>query len=365
MRQQGQEWNQEARRILGRGLVLGVLIGALFIAGCAPVQPPATASDISDLDNTDNAGAGQASDELTPVQLSVGYVPSVQFATFYVAIEQGYYAEEGLDVSLEYGFEDDYLKLVGLGERDFMVGSGDQVILGRGQDLPVRYVMNWYTRYPVVVFAKESAGITEPADLAGKRVGLPGPFGATYIALLGMLDAAGLSDRDIQMESIGFTQPAAVSQGTIDAAVDYAANGPVVLQQEGIAVSTIPLDPYLPMPSNGLVTNEAVLRDKPELVAGMVRASLRGVAYTLEHPDEAFAIALAYVPEAGGENEEINRAIFDATLPYWQPLEGVTPGTSRAEDWAAAAEFMARIGLVEREIPAEELFTNEFVPQEP
>ena len=50
----------------------------------------------------------------------------------------------------------------------------------------------------------------------------------------------------------------------------------------------------------------------------LVRASLRGVEYTLANPDEAFAIALSYVPEAGGDNEAINRAIFDATLPYWQ-----------------------------------------------
>lgn len=339
-------------RAVSRLVGLSLLVVAVLVAGCAPVAAPSAAS-------TDE-GDGM---ELIPVKLSVGYIPSVQFATFYAAIDQGYFAEEGLDVSLEYGFENDYLKLVGLGERDFMVGSGDQVILGRAQELPVRYVMNWYTRYPVVVFAKENAGIAAPEDLAGKRIGVPGPFGATYIALLGLLEAAGLSESDIEMESIGFTQSAAVSEGSVDAAADYAVNGPVVLQQAGIPVTTIPLDPYLSIPSNGLVTNETLIAENPDLVAAMVRASLRGVAYTLANSDDAFAIALEYVPEAGGENEAINRAIFDATLAYWEPLDGEAPGTTTAEDWAAAAEFMARIGLVGEDVEVESLFTNEFVPQ--
>jgi NitT/TauT family transport system substrate-binding protein len=292
----------------------------------------------------------------------VGYIPSVQFATLYVAMEKGFFAEEGLDVSLEYGFENDYLKLVGLGERQFMIGSGDQVIIGRAQELPVKYVMNWYTKYPVVVFAKESAGIGEPADLAGKRIGMPGPFGATYVALLGILEAAGLTQEDVQLESIGFTQAAAVSAGSVDVAVDYAVSGPVVLQQEGEAITTIGLDNYLSMPSNGLVTNETTLTDDPELVRRLVRASLRGVEYTLANPDEAFAIALSYVPEAGGENEGINRAIFDATLPYWQNEGDSQPGATGLAAWQSATEFMQRIGLVESAPPAEEMFTNDYLP---
>ena len=68
---------------------------------------------------------------------------------FYVGIEKGFFAERGIDLSLEYGFENDYLKLVATDELQFMIASGDQLVLGRAQELPVRYVMNWYTSYPV------------------------------------------------------------------------------------------------------------------------------------------------------------------------------------------------------------------------
>jgi NitT/TauT family transport system substrate-binding protein len=243
-----------------------------------------------------------------------------------------------------------------------MIGSGDQVILGRAQGLPVRYVMIWYTRYPVALFAKAGAGINAPQDLAGKRVGIPGPFGATYVGYRGLLAAAGLSEADVQTESIGFTQAAAVSEGTVDAAVDYSANGPVVLRAEGEEITTLEVGDYLRMPSNGLVTNEQTLADDPDLVRRVVRASLRAVEYTLAHPDEAFEIALQAVPEAGGENAAINRAIFDATLAFWQTPAGEQPGASRLEDWQAAAEFMIQIGLAETVVPAEELFSNEYLP---
>jgi NitT/TauT family transport system substrate-binding protein len=331
------------------------LLLILLLGACQPVTMPQNAPQNANV-------TAEAQAELTPLSIGVGYVPNVQFASFYVAMEKGFFAEEGLDVSLEYGFENDYLKLVGVGERQFMVGSGDQVIIGRAQGLPVRYVMNWYTRYPVVVFAKEAAGITQPADLAGKRIGMPGPFGATYVALLGILEAAGLTESDVQLESIGFTQAAAIREGRVDAAVDYAVTGPVVLEHAGEAITSIALDPYLTIPSNGLVTNEATLESEPELVRRLIRASLRGVDYTLANPDEAFAISLTYVPEAGGENEAINRAIFDATLPYWQNETGSRPGATELAAWEAAAEFMQRIELVEAIPSVEELFTNDYLP---
>jgi NitT/TauT family transport system substrate-binding protein len=336
-------------------LIMALLLSAL-LASCAPALSPAGQTSGDPTTTSEEA-------TLRPISLGVGFVPSVQFAPFYVGIEKGFYADEGLDVSLDYGFENDYLKLVGTNESQFMVGSGDQVILGRGQGLPVRYFMNWYSQYPVVLFARSEAGIAEPADLAGKTIGIPGPFGATYVAFRGLLEAAGLSEADVTLASIGFTQSAAVSEGTVDGALDYAVNGPVVLDLAGIDTMQIGLDGYLTMPANGLVTNEVTLSEEPELVAAMVRATLRAIAYTLANPDEAFEIALQFVPEAGGENEAANRAVFNASLAFWTPAAGQQPGATALADWQAAAEFMQRIGLVDTLVPAEELFTNEYLPE--
>jgi NitT/TauT family transport system substrate-binding protein len=309
------------------------------------------------------APGGDAPSANETVALGVGFVPNVQFAPMYVGIQQGFFADEGIDLTLDYGFENDYLTLVGTGNNDFMIGSGDQVILGRGQGLPVRYVYNWYSSYPVVLFSRSDADIAAPADMAGKRIGLPGTYGANYIALRALLEAAGLTEQDIQIESIGFTQAAAVSEGVVDAAVDYAVSGPVILAQAGISTTVVTLDDVFTMPANGLVTNDTVIAERPALVAGMARAMARAVAWTLANPDEAFAIALEFVPEAGGDNLEANRAVFDASLPFWQPVAGRTPGTTLAADWEAAAVFMARTGLAPAGVVAEELFTNQFAEE--
>jgi NitT/TauT family transport system substrate-binding protein len=321
----------------------------LVLTACTPVAPAA-------------APPLAATPGLTPVKLGVGFIPNVQFAVFYVGIAKGFYAAEGLEVTLDYGFENDYLKLVGVDELQFMVGSGDQVVLGRAQGLPVRYVLGWYTQYPVVIFAKAEQKIRQPADLVGKRIGIPGPFGASYVALRGILEAAGLQESDVELASIGFTQAAAVSEEQVDAAVDYGVNGPVVLAQAGITTTQITLDDYLTIPANGLVTNERTLTKEPELVRRMVRATAQAIQYTLDNPDEAFAIALEFVPEAGGDNLAANRAVFEAVLAYWRPQSGRKLGETTLADWQSAADFMLRIGLVDVAVPADELYTNDFLP---
>ncbi len=233
---------------MSRRILVVLLIMVVGIAGCT-----VTPAQLPPMETTTTAA------ELWNVPLGVGFVPNVQFAPLYVGIEKGFFADEGIDLQLEYGFENDYLKLVGLDNLQFMIGSGDQVILGRAQELPIRYVMNWYAKYPVTVFAKADRNLTQPSDLKGLRIGLPGLFGANYVALRGILEAGGLTEDDVSLESIGFTQSAAVSQDTVDAAVDYAVNGPIVLAQEGISTTQITLDEYIALPANGLITNDKTI----------------------------------------------------------------------------------------------------------
>ena len=329
-------------RIIPKFLLLFLLL-ALALAACAAPAPatPTPAGPVS-------------------VSLGVGYIPSVQFAPLYVAIEKGYFAEEGLDVSLAYGFETDFLKLVGTGEREFAIASGDQIILGRAQELPVTYVAEWYTKYPIVVFSPAEKDIASPADLTGKTVGIPGLFGASYVGWKALATAADLPEDQITLKSVGFTQAAALQQGLVDAAVDYAANGPVQFRLQGIPTNVIVVDDYMHLPANGLVTSEDVIASHPDWVTGMVRGMLRGVAYTLAHPDEAFEISLKFVPEAA-QNRETNRAIFDASLPYWTPASPEALGRTDPAIWPATAEFMQKAGLVDKLVPTDGIWTNEFV----
>jgi NitT/TauT family transport system substrate-binding protein len=310
------------------------------------------------------AGCGGNVEQAPPqkVTLAMGFIPNVQFAPFYVAVDKGFFADEGIEIEFDYGWETDLLKLVGTDELQFAIASGDQVILARSQELPVLYVMNWYRRFPVCVVSLPEAGIKGPADLVGRRVGTPVTYGASYIGWLALLDATGVDEAATELISIGYTQVAALSEGQVDAAVCYAMNEPVQMEVSGQPVDVLYVADYANLVSNGLITNERSRNERPELVQGMVRAALRGLAYTLEHPDEAFEISLKYVPEAAGDadTEAVNRAILDKSVEFWRAGPGEL-GRSNEADWKAAQQIMQQMGLVDDEGDVAVMFTNEFI----
>ncbi len=323
-------------------ILLIVLVAALLV-GCAPTTPQS------------------ASPTPRHVVLALGYIPSVQFAPFYVAQDKGFFAEEGLEVEFRHGFETDFLKLVAAGEIPFVIASGEEVILGRARGLPVTYVAQWYSHFPAGMFALKESGIVSPKDIEGKTLGIPGPFGATYIGWKAIVYATGIDESKVKVESIGFTQAAAVSEGKVDAAMDYIVNGPVRLRLAGKDVVVFPVADYVDLPSNGLVTGEELLKKDPDLVTAMTRAILKGIQYTLDHPDEAFQIALKHVPEAGGEQEKVSRAVFDASLPLWTPKEGHKLGHTDLETWVTAERFLRDMGLLETHVDVTGIATNDFV----
>lgn len=306
-------------------------------------------------------GTQSAPQEIQKVRLGMGYIPNVQFAPFYVAQKKGFYTDEGLEVEIQYGFEDDFIALAAQGEREFSVAGGDQVILARAQGLPITYVMKWYQRYPVALMAPVSEGITDLSKLSGKKVGLPGFFGASFVGWKAMLYGAGLDESSLVVEDIGFTQAAAVQQGTVDAAMVYIANEPVQLRSQGIEVNIFEVSDYIDLVSNGLVVGDKLMTENPELVQKMVRASLRGLEYTLANPDEAFDIVRETIPEMTDEEAPVQRQVLDISLELWQSDR---LGISSQEDWQASVDFMTEVGLVENAVETEKLYTNQFIEEE-
>jgi NitT/TauT family transport system substrate-binding protein len=354
-------WSSEVlvKRILLIVLVLALLTGCVNVA---PATPSAQSTSAAAQGTATPAPAQVATTgkPLEKITLAMGYIPSVQFAPFYLAQERGYFKDAGLDITFQYGTETDLLKLVGTGKLPFMIGSGEEVILGRSQGLPVKYAMRWYRKFPAVLFAKASKNIKTPADLEGKKVGLPGLYGANYVGWEALVYASKLDASKVNVQSIGFTQASAVSQDQVDAAMDYIVNGPVQLRLAGEDVTVIPVSDYIDLPSNGIITNDQTIKDHPEQVAGLVTALLHAVSDTLADPDAAFQASLRAVPEAGGDQEKVSRAIFDESVKLWQASADEL-GVSDPAAWEKAAQFMLDMGLIQTAVNATDLYTNQFV----
>jgi NitT/TauT family transport system substrate-binding protein len=332
--------------------IIVAVVVLLALSACIVVPSP--------MPGTPAETAPRPSSDLTHIDLGVGFIPNVQFAPLYVAQAKGFFAEEGLEVALDYGFENDFVALTAQGERQFAVASGEQVILARAQKLPVVYVMKWYDRFPVAVMALAETGIKSPKDLEGHSVGVPVLSGASYVAWEALVYATGLDVSTIDLQVVGFTQAEAINQGRIDAAVVYIANEPVQLTQAGMQVNVIQVSDYIDLVANGIITNETVIRENPDLVRRLVRASLRGLEYAIAHPDEAFAIARQVVPEITDEGAATQRAVLEASIQLWGSDQ---PGVSDHQAWADSVEFMQATGLIKTPVEVDSLYTNEFVTE--
>ena len=321
-----------------------LLLTILAIAGCSGAEPDVVGQETS---------ADEV--ELREIELPMGFIPDPQYAPFYVAVEKGYYAEEGLALNFDYSFETDGVALVAANERPFAIVSGEQVVLARAQDLPVVYVLEWFQEFPIAVVSRAEAGIEAPADLAGKTVGLPGFFGATYAGYSGLLSAAGLAPEAINAEEIGFTQVETLLAGQADAVVGYVNNEPVQLREQGVEIDTIYVADYVDLVANGIITNETVITEEPELVAGFVRATLRGLADTLDDPEAAYEISKMFVE--GLDDSRIG--VLNASLPLW---EAETLGITDPASWEQTEAVLLQMGLLDAPVDnLEAAYTNRFV----
>jgi putative riboflavin transport system substrate-binding protein len=322
--------------------VIVVLLGmALAFSACSGNRPA--------------PGSGQ----LTKISLPMGYIPNIQFAPMYVAIEKGYFREAGLDVEFDYKFETDGVALVGAGDLPFAIVSGEQVLLARAQGLPVTYVAAWYQQYPVSVIAKSQLGVLIPQDLKGKKVGLPGLFGATYVGLRALLSEAKMSESDVILDSIGFNQVELLAAGEQDVVVGYTANEPIQLRARDIPVTEIRVADYVQLASNGILASEKVISENPDLVRGFVGAFLKGLADTIADPEEALEMSKAYIPNFADLDVDVQKEVLATSIEQWQAER---LGYSDPQAWENMQSVLLEMGLIAEKLDLSKAFTNEFLP---
>jgi len=244
-----------------------------------------------------------AQDDLTDERMLLTFIPNVQFAPYYVGVDNGHFADGGFNVSIEHLQEPEVVDLIAAGQANFGIVSGEQVILARGQGRDVVYVYEWFQQYPVGIVVPAGQGIESVADLAGLKVGIPGRFGASYSGLTTLLQSAELSESDIQLDEIGFNAPEVVCIGAVDAAVVYVNNEPLQIRNRGMAgdcgdiedVEVITVASQADLVSNGLIVSANMLADDPDYVGAMVAALDDALQSSIDNPARAYLISMNYV----------------------------------------------------------------------
>jgi NitT/TauT family transport system substrate-binding protein len=297
--------------------------------------------------------------ETFQIRLVMGYRPDVQFAPLYVAAERDYYDDVGIEIEFNHIPETEALQLVGANELQFAIVSGEQTPLARAQGLPVVYVMAWWQDFPVGIAASKDSGIDAPTDLVGRRVGIPGLYGASYIGYRAILSAVGVSDADVTLDAIGYSQVEALYEGQEDAVVIYVNNEPLQLEAQGFPVNVIRVADYVHLASNGLITNEATIQDHPDLVRRMVDATLRGLRDAIEDPDMAYEVAKLYVEGLEQADEAVMRGVLNASIDFWKAER---LGYSDPMSWENMQNVLIEMGLLEGPIDLSQAYTNEFLP---
>jgi NitT/TauT family transport system substrate-binding protein len=171
-----------------------------------------------------------------------------------------------------------------------------------------------------------------------------------------------LEESDVTLDSIGYTQVESLASGVEDAVVVYISNEPIKLSSEGYDVDTLAVSDHLSLVANGLVTSEAVISEHPELVGAMVRATLRGIQYTIDHPDDAFAVSEKHVENLASltaEEKEVQRKVLDASIALWKAER---LGYSQPSAWENMQDLLLQMELLTTPVNPDHAYSNEYLP---
>jgi len=327
---------------------IGAVVVGLLAAACSPnASAPSSASS-----STSSAAP-------TALNVGLGYIPSVQFAAFYRADQAGYYAAEGLKITFQNAIDADLVPKVGAGTLDLGLSDGTSVIPAVSQGVPIKSIATIYAKFPSIVFAKASSGITDADGLVGKKLGIPGKYGSSWIMLQALLASRHHTTADLTIvEYPDFGQGAAVAKGAVDAATGFDNNEPVQLALTGEQVTVLRVDDVTPLPGPGIIVGTATLGAKRAAVAGFVRATLKAMNEIAATPSIGVDAAIKAVPDLAS-NRPLQEAILAATIADWRP-SGAAAGSpiSGAVDsaaWAKTVTFMTSLGLVPKPVTTTDL----------
>ncbi len=288
--------------------------------------------------------------------------PIVQpaFGPWILAQAKGYYKAEGLDVKFVSGRGGlDVAKQVGAGNAVIGGSIGDTPIIARAQGIPVKAVAVMGAGSLMQLVSHKDERIESPRELKGRTVTVISYTDATYYALLGMLSKVGLTKNDVNIQAVG---PAGVWQqfaGKKAAAMAGVPEWTVWSKEGGAQVDVLWADVYFKSMAQAILVSDETIQKNPQLIQKLVRATIKGMKDIMADPKAAAQAYVQHRPVYKGKEATIQET-FEMYKKYVYANQKV-PGLMDEQRLAELQKFYVSNGVVPKEVPVRELYTNQFV----
>lgn len=297
--------------------------------------------------------------------LHLDWTPNTNHTGIYVALEKGWYAEEGIDLTVVTpGSDANVIALVAAGRAQFGVSFQEFLTSARTEGVPAVSIAA-VLQHNTSGFASIGRGIKTAADFEGKRFGGWG-LPIERAILHGMMQADGADVDSVRFVGIpGSMDLMTALERDIDFTWIYYGWQGVEAELRGIDLDIVMMEDYFDAVPDYytpvLITSEALIQRDPRLVRGFVHATARGYEFAVENPDEAASILLKYAPENDPDLVYASQAWLSPRYIADAPAFGV----QRHEVWQRFGDWMYENGLITQPFDASSAFTNEFLPERP
>lgn len=299
---------------------------------------------------------------LKEIDVVLDWYPNALHAFMYVAIEKGYYAEEGLKVNIRFPANaNDAIALVAAGRADVGLYYQQDVIQVRAnQNVPVKSIGAVVQAPLNIVLSLADKNITSPHSLVGKTIGYAGTE-LSEALIRSIMENVGADYSDVTMIDVGFDLMSSMTTGNVDATIGCLVNHEVPqMEEEGFSVNWFDLDDYgVPTYYEGVfLANDRMIANDPETLSAFLRASARGFADMQANPEEALQILLANQNEENFPlSETVERQSMTVLLPLME-TEDAAFLTQSDECWQENIDWMRQQGLIDGEVTVDDVRVN-------
>ena len=293
-----------------------------------------------------------------PVTIQLQWITQTQFAGYYVALDKGWYAEEGIDLTIRAGGPDiSPIDMVRNGAAQFGTNLLTDLIVANQNTSDLVSIAQIQQSNGLLLIAKKDSGITGPQDFAGRKVGVwLGNWEAQFNALIAKEN---VDPDSFTLVPQAFTMDPFIN-GELDVASAMIYNEYYSVIESGLKAEDLTVINYadygLDFPGDTLFTSRKLLEENPDLCVRMLRATLRGWKYAVEHPEEASVIVLSYdqsgVQTAGHQLSMMNEIVklVEVTL---HPL-----GFTDRDDVRRVIDALYSYKVISAPIEPDSVFTN-------